>query len=166
MLGGPQSGIILSSNEIINLIKSNSIYRTVRCDKITIALLDDIIEVLKRMVFKNKLIPELLTQSRKDLMITANYIVDKIPSKLIDELGIEIIESMVEAGSGSLPEKNIRSIALKFKPSKYSVNHVSDHFRRSPKPIIGYIRKESYFIDLKAVLPHQKDNIVGAIKSI
>ena len=50
-------------------------------------------------------------------MITANYIVDKIPSKLIDELGIEMIESMVEAGSGSLPEKNIRSIALKFKPS-------------------------------------------------
>ena len=99
-------------------------------------------------------------------MITANYIVDKIPSKLIDELGIEIIESMVEAGSGSLPEKNIRSIALKFKPSKHSVNHVSDHFRRSPNPIIGYIRKESYFIDLKAVLPHQKDNIVGAIKSI
>ena len=99
-------------------------------------------------------------------MITANYIIDKIPSKLIDELGIKIIESMVEAGSGSLPEKNIRSIALKFKPSKYSVNHVSDHFRRSPKPIIGYIRKQSYFIDLKAVLPHQKDNIVGAIKSI
>ena len=85
---------------------------------------------------------------------------------MIDELGIEIIESMVEAGSGSLPEKNIRSIALKFKPSKHSVNHVSDHFRRSTKPIIGYIRKESYFIDLKAVLPHQKDNIVGAIKNI
>ena len=99
-------------------------------------------------------------------MITADYIVDKIPSKVIGELGIEIIESMVEAGSGSLPEKNIRSIALKFKPSKYSINHVSDYFRRSPKPIIGYIKKESYFIDLKAVLPHQKENIVGAIKSI
>ena len=99
-------------------------------------------------------------------MITANYIVGKIPLKVIDELGIEIIESMVEAGSGSLPEKNIRSIALKFRSSKYSVNQVSDHFRRSPIPIIGYIRKESYFIDLKAVLPHQKDNIVGAIKSI
>ena len=167
MLGGPQSGIILSSNEIINLIKSNSIYRTVRCDKITIALLDDIIRSFEKNGFlKTNLSLELLTQSRKDLMITANYIIDKIPSKLIDELGIKIIESMVEAGSGSLPEKNIRSIALKFKPSKYSVNHVSDHFRRSPKPIIGYIRKESYFIDLKAVLPHQKDNIVGAIKSI
>ena len=98
-----------------------------------------------------------------DFVTSADKRTEKI---LIDELGIKIIESMVEAGSGSLPEKNIRSIALKFKPSKYSVNHVSDHFRRSPKPIIGYIKKESYFIDLKAVLPHQKDNIVGAIKSI
>ena len=30
MLGGPQSGIILSSKKIIEKIKSNSIYRTVR----------------------------------------------------------------------------------------------------------------------------------------
>ena len=106
MLGGPQSGIILSSNEIISLIKSNSIYRTVRCDKITIALLDDIIRSFEKNGFlKTNLSLQLLTQSRKDLMITANYIIDKIPSKVIDELGIEIIESMVEAGSGSLQKK-------------------------------------------------------------
>ena len=167
MLGGPQSGIILSSNKVINLIKSNSIYRTVRCDKITIALLDDIIRSFEKNGFlKTNLSLKLLTQSRKELMITANYIVDKLSSKLKDELGIEIIESMVEAGSGSLPEKNIKSIALKFKPSKYSVNHLSYHFKKSPKPIIGYIRKQSYFIDLKAVLPNQKDSIIGAIKSI
>ena len=41
------------------------------------------------MVFKNKLIPGIVDPVKKDLMITANYIVDKIPSKLIDELGIK-----------------------------------------------------------------------------
>ena len=43
MLGGPQSGIILGSKNIIDLIKSNTLYRTMRCDKITIVLLDQII---------------------------------------------------------------------------------------------------------------------------
>ncbi len=167
MLGGPQSGIILSSNEIIKLIKSNSIYRTVRCDKITIALLDDIIRSFKKNGFrKANLSLNLLAQSRKQLMITGNYIVDKIPSKLIDELGIEIIDSMVEAGSGSLPEKNIKSIALRFKPTKNSADYLSDYFRKSTKPIIGYIRKGAYFIDLKAILPEQKDYIIDVIKSI
>ena len=51
MLGGPQSGIIVSTKNLIKIIKSNSIYRAVRCDKITIAILDDIIRSYKKNGF-------------------------------------------------------------------------------------------------------------------
>ena len=68
MLGGPQSGIILSSKKIIEKIKSNSIYRTVRCDKITIALMDQIIRSYKKHGFSNlNLSLSLLTRTRENL---------------------------------------------------------------------------------------------------
>ena len=167
MLGGPQSGIILSTNKLIEVIKSNSIYRTVRCDKITIALLDDIIRSFKKKGFlKSNLALRLLTKSRKDLKLIAEEIIQNIPSKIAISLGLIVENSMVEAGSGSLPEKNIESIALKFKPKNISVNHLAASFKRYSIPIIGYINKESFYIDLKAILPSQVPHIINAIKTL
>ena len=68
-------------------------------------------------------------------------------------LGLSIENSLVEAGSGSLPEKNIESVALKFSSLVFSANKLSLLFKKGKIPIIGYIQKDSYFIDLKAVLP-------------
>ena len=167
MLGGPQSGIILSTNKLIKVIKSNSIYRTVRCDKITIALLDDIIRSFKKKGFlKSNLALRLLTKSRKDLKLIAEEIIQNIPSKIVISLGLVVENSMVEAGSGSLPEKNIESIALKFKPKNISVNHLAASFKRYSIPIIGYIKNESFYIDLKAILPSQVPHIINAIKTL
>jgi len=84
MLGGPQSGIILGSKEITNQIKTNTLYRTVRCDKITIAMLDQIIRTYTRKGFSNlNLTLNLLTSTRKDLEKIGNKIVSNISSKKI-----------------------------------------------------------------------------------
>lgn len=167
MLGGPQSGIILASRKIIKIIKSNSIYRTVRCDKLTIVMLDQIIRSYRKHGFSNlNLTLSLLVRSREDLKKIAKSIFNDIPPKKINMLGLSVEESFVEAGSGSLPEKNIESIALKFSSSIISANKLSLLFKESESPIIGYINKGFFFIDLKAVLPSQVSKIIKAINSI
>ena len=167
MLGGPQSGIILGSKNIIDLIKSNTLYRTMRCDKITIVLLDQIIRSYRIHGFsKLNLTLSLLTSTRGKLKNTAGDIIKKLPAKKIKTLGISIEDSLVEAGSGSLPEKNIESITLKFKSTSFSANKLSLLFRKGDIPVIGYIHKNSFFIDLKAVLPSQVSNLIRAIKNI
>jgi len=167
MLGGPQSGIILASRKIINIIKSNSIYRTVRCDKITITMLDQIVRSYRRHGFSNlNLTLSLLTSTREDLDKMGKSIVNNIPSKKIKMLGLSVENSLVEAGSGSLPEKNIESVALKFSSSVFSANKLSLLFKKGKVPIIGYIQKDSFFIDLKAVLPSQESIIIKAINNI
>ena len=167
MLGGPQSGIILASRNIINQIKSNTLYRTVRCDKITITMLDQTIRTYTRKGFSNlNLALSLLTTTRKDLEKIGKKIINNIPSKKIKVLGLTMEESFVEAGSGSLPEKNIESIALKFNSSVLSANKLSLLFKRAEIPIIGYIQKEFFFIDLKAILPSQISKIITTINNI
>ena len=167
MLGGPQSGIILASRKIINIIKSNSIYRTVRCDKITITMLDQIVRSYKRHGFSNvNLTLSLLTSTREDLDKMGKSIVNNIPSKKIKMLGLSVENSLVEAGSGSLPEKNIESVALKFSSSVISSNKLSLLLKKGKVPIVGYIQKDSFFIDLKAVLPSQVSKIIKAINNI
>ena len=43
LLGGPQSGIIVGKKNYINIIKSNSLYRAFRCDKIRISIMETIL---------------------------------------------------------------------------------------------------------------------------
>ena len=167
MLGGPQSGVILASKKILKKIKTNSIYRAVRCDKITIVLLEQVIRTYRNNSFSSlNLSLSLLTRSRTELRALATRIIKDIPEKNINQLGLTIEDSLVEAGSGSLPEKNIESIALRFNPVSLSVNKLSSAFRDLDNPVIGYINKDRFFIDLKAVLHSQISTLIKSIKTI
>ena len=44
LIGGPQSGIIIGNKKILKRIQSNSLYRVLRCDKITIAFIEEILK--------------------------------------------------------------------------------------------------------------------------
>ena len=77
-----------------------------------------------------------------------------------------MLNLLLKRCSGSLPQKNIESIALKFNSSTLSANKLSLLFKKGKFPIIGYIRKDLFFIDLKAVLPSQVSKIIKAINKI
>ena len=81
-------------------------------------------------------------------------------------LGVSIEDSLVEAGSGSLPIKSIESACFKFKSSKYKPTEIARYFRNLNPPIIGYIKKNYFHIDLKAILDDQLDYISSSINSI
>jgi seryl-tRNA(Sec) selenium transferase len=76
------------------------------------------------------------------------------------------VESYVEAGSGSLPEDKIESVALSFNPKQFNVEKLSFQLRTSEHAVVGYISKNLFFIDLKAVLQSQLKKIATSINSL
>ena len=81
-------------------------------------------------------------------------------------LGLTLEESLVEAGSGSLPLKSIPSAALKFQPRKISVSSLAKSFRLGKYPVVGYTKENVFYIDLKAVLPKQISHLIESIKQL
>ena len=167
LLGGPQSGLVIGKKELIDSLSKNSLYRTLRCDKITISLMDEIIRSYRSKSFSSDNFSlKMLTSSRKSLLNRAKKIYSSLSPRTIRKLGISIEESFVEAGSGSLPEKKIPSIALKFKPETENLTDLSKKFRCGQIPVVGYISAGNFYIDLKAVLPNQLKKIIIAISEI
>ena len=93
-------------------------------------------------------------------------IINKIPKNKLKSLGITLEESLVEAGSGSLPLKSIPSAALKFIPKEMSVSSLAKAFRLGAQPVVGFTKRNIYYIDLKAVLPSQIANLIESIKQV
>jgi len=167
LLGGPQSGLIVGKKKWINVFQKNPLYRVLRCDKITIGLMEETLRSYRSDSFtKDNFSLKMLTTSRKVLKTRAEKVFNGLKTKTIRDLGITIVESFVEAGSGSLPEKNIASMALQFKPKSRKVSELAAAFRCGSIPVVGYITADNYYIDLKAVLPVQIRKLTVAISEV
>ena len=167
LIGGPQAGIIIGKKKIVNLIQENILYRVLRIDKINLCFLEKTLRSYKSNSFTNKnLSLKLLTTSRKTLKNRAKKILEYQTNKKIKELNIKILETEVEAGSGSLPENKIESAAFAFSPRNRKVKDLATSFRCGSIPVVGYIKGNTYFIDLKAVLPNQIKRLTKAIQEV
>ena len=168
LIGGPQCGFIIGKKRYINKISQNPLHRTYRCDKWTIAFME---ETLKTFQSEDKfdssnLSLQLLTTSKRELFVRGKRIIDSIPKSKIKVFGLTLEESLVEAGSGSLPLKSIPSAALKFQPRKISVSSLAKSFRLGKYPVVGYTKGNIFYIDLKAVLPKQISHLIESIKQL
>jgi L-seryl-tRNA(Ser) seleniumtransferase len=167
LIGGPQSGLIIGKKTWVNTLQNNPLYRVLRCDKITIGLLEETLRSYRSDSFtKDNLSLSMLTTSRRILKNRGQRILDLQKRKKIKDLGIKLVESEVEAGSGSLPEDKIESMALSFKPKSMKITELAGGFRCGSIPVVGYTSGHTFYIDLKAVLPGQINRLAKAIDQV
>ena len=167
LIGGPQSGIVIGKKKWINFLKKNPLYRVLRCDKITIGLLEETLRSYRSNAFtKDNLALKMLTTSQRTLKTRGKKILNFQTKQKIKTLGIKLENSKVEAGSGSLPEKMIDSMALSFSPKTIRINDLAKRFRLGLIPVIGYVSSNTFYIDLKAILPNQVVKLAQAIKEV
>ena len=167
LIGGPQSGIIVGKKNIIDTSQQNTLYRTLRPDKLTIGLLEETLRSYRATSFsKDNLSLNMLKASRITLKIRGEKILKLIKKSKIKDLGISLVPSLVEAGSGSMPEKNIGSMALIFNPKFIKCSMLAKKLRLGKIPVVGFIKEDRFYIDLKAVLPGQLMKLSQAINSI
>ncbi len=168
LLGGPQAGIICGKKNLINKIHQNPLYRSLRCDKIIISLLEETL----RGYYTPDLIPNnnqthlLFSRTQEDLTKFGKKIIASLDKQLIKFWGIKVISTEVEAGSGSLPTEKIRSAAIEFTTPPITASNLGKKFRESKVPVIGYIKRNRFRIDLKAVLDFQFLKLKEIIQNI
>jgi L-seryl-tRNA(Ser) seleniumtransferase len=167
LLGGPQSGLMVGGKKWIKACKRNPLYRVLRCDKVTIGLLEETLRSYRSQSFsKDNLALTMLTTSQIVLKNRGQKILDSLKKKTIKDLGILLVDSEVEAGSGSLPDDKIESAALSFSPKNGQAKDLAKAFRCGSIPVVGYIQKNTFYIDLKAVLPNQIKRLSTAIQEV
>ena len=106
---------------------NNAFYRALRCDKLTFTILENVLRTYSssKDISTENLAVHLLNRDRGDLKKMGKSILENIKKSHIEKYQIALVESTVEAGSGSLPTKKLPSYALHFSTNEISASKIS-----------------------------------------
>jgi len=154
ILGGPQAGILVGREDIIQKIRRNPLMRALRPDKFTLAWLE---EALKIYLSPNALLdhhPVLarLAETADMARQRAQKLWQELPaSNLPGGVQIEAVDTTAQLGSGALPLEEFPSSGVRLKADDGAANQLARALRLGDPPVVGYVRKDWVYLDLKAI---------------
>ncbi len=168
LLGGPQAGILVGRSKWLKRLRNNPLYRVLRCDKVTLAILEQTLRTYldEKTHFPENLALRLLARGPAELRQQAEDILGRLSPACRERATIALVESTVEAGSGSLPQVDLPSMALAITRPGTTPSELARAFRLADPPVVGYVHRGQFFIDLKALPPEQNDLLVQSMEAV
>lgn len=163
LFGGPQAGIIVGKQKMIEALKREPLFRALRCDKLTFAALQTSVDLHLNQVISEIPAIALLQIPKDELRARAAAIVMRLQGL---PLRITIGTATGKAGGGALPKSNVPSITLDLLPETCSLEEFAEGLRHSTPPIVPYIANGRIKLDLRTIFSHQDDLLVDAIRSV
>ena len=93
----------------------------------------------------------MMTATTQTLQARAERMLGGLADLLRQDWRIEVIQSVAQAGSGSLPLEEIPSIAITVVPAGLSAGDLATRLRRSEPAILGYVRDDRQHLDMRTV---------------
>jgi L-seryl-tRNA(Ser) seleniumtransferase len=152
LLGGPQAGLISGREDLVKKMRSNSLFRALRADKLTYAALEaTLLAYLKRDYAS---IPALRMMQTPKSEITRRA--EAVKSQLATaQLTLELIPGESLLGGGSAPSSSLPTTLLALTCYSLSADEMAARLRGGDPPVIARVEQGRVLLDLRTVFPDQ-----------
>lgn len=167
LLGGPQAGLISGRALLVARLRTNSLFRALRADKLTYAALQaTLVAYVKR---DHDAIPTLrmMRLTKAEIGQRADSIAAQVrSSEHKSKLNIEIIDGESVIGGGAAPSSVLPTRLLALTCPGLSADEVSARLRAYDPPIIARVTDGQVLLDLRTVFEDQDSVIAAAVERI
>jgi L-seryl-tRNA(Ser) seleniumtransferase len=160
LLGGPQSGIIAGKKLFVEKIRQNPLFRALRVDKLTIAVLESVLASYLKGATDEVPIWHMLHLSEDELQKRAvafaaksGVVAQPVPLRSV-------------IGGGSAPETYLPSWGVALQVAGLSETEIEKRLRLSEPPIIVRIEDGRVVLDLRTVFEDEEEQLLAALKSL
>jgi L-seryl-tRNA(Ser) seleniumtransferase len=160
LLGGPQAGLISGRGDLIARMRSNSLFRALRVDKLTYAALEaTLLAYVKR---DHDAIPTLrmMRLSQQEIGKRAEVLVTKVASP---KLQAEIIDGESVIGGGAAPSSVLPTRLVALSCAGLSADELAARMRAADPPVIARVEDGRVLLDLRTVFPEQDEAVRASI---
>ncbi len=153
LLGGPQAGIIIGKKEFVEKIRKNQLNRALRIDKMTLAALEETLNIYRDEQKAIETIPTLsmICRSYEELKSKAQRLYRMIPLKEGSSFRVDMINGTSKIGGGALPLLELPTRLLRLNPIKKSAHDISEALKSCTTPIIVRVEQESVLLDVRTI---------------
>ena len=163
LLGGPQAGLISGRQDLIARMRSNSLFRALRVDKLTYAALEaTLLAYVKR---DHDAIPALrmMRLSREEIGNRAEALRARFaPSQCT----VAIVDGDSIIGGGAAPSAVLPTRLLAVSCKDLSAEELAARLRTSDPPVIARVADGRVLLDLRTVFPEQDGAIADVVNRI
>lgn len=161
LLGGPQAGMLSGRRELIARIRSNPLFRALRVDKLTYAVLEATLLTYVRQ--DHDAIPALcmLRLPAEEIGRRAEAIKEKLQSAG-SRLSLEIVDGRSVVGGGAAPAATLPTRLLAVTCERLSADELAGRLRDCDPPIVARVEEGRVLLDLRTVFPEQ-DGLVARV---
>ncbi|MCH1926098.1 L-seryl-tRNA(Sec) selenium transferase [Shewanella sp. C32] len=152
LLGGPQSGLIVGKQALIDKLQQHPLKRALRCDKLILAALEaTLLHYLNPETLDSQLpIMAKFARSEAEICRQAERFVAALQPLFAPRYPLRAVPCQTQVGSGSQPDTYLPSAALAFRAQAGgSLAELERHFKSAEQPIIGRIKDEQLLLDLR-----------------
>ena len=163
LLGGPQGGVICGKEIYLKKISQHPLFRTLRVDKITLTILQEILlSYLKDEAITKIPVWKMISCPLDKIAIRSQNICQKLKK---EDIPAFTKEGETAIGGGSLPGQTLPTKLIIIKPP-CPVEIFSKELRLFSPPLLGRKEKEFFILDLRCINPSSDNLVIKIIKSV
>ncbi|MGA2360817.1 MAG: L-seryl-tRNA(Sec) selenium transferase [Terriglobales bacterium] len=168
LLGGPQAGLISGRADLVAHLRSNSLFRALRVDKLTYAALEATLLAYFKRDHDAVPVLRMMRLSKDEIARRTGKIVSQVESAQgkSARLKLELQDGESVIGGGVAPSAVLPTRLIALTHIDLSADELSARLRASTPPIIARVEEGRVLLDLRTVFPDQDANLATVLASL
>ena len=166
LLGGPQAGLISGSTDLVARMRSNSLFRALRVDKLTYAALEATLLAYVKRDHDAVPVLRMMRLSKDEIARRAEEIVSTVESAHVKHLKLELLDGESVIGGGAAPSAVLPTRLIALTHIDLSADELSARLRANNPPVIARVEDGRMLLDLRTVFPEQDAVVVEALNFV
>jgi L-seryl-tRNA(Ser) seleniumtransferase len=168
LLGGPQAGLISGRADLVARMRSNSLFRALRVDKLTYAALETTLLAYVKRDHDAVPVLRMMRLSKDEIARRAEKIVSQVESAPVNSahLKLELRDGESVIGGGAAPSAVLPTRLIALTHADLSADEINARLRAHVPSIIARVEEGRVLLDLRTVFPEQDANLAQALESL
>jgi L-seryl-tRNA(Ser) seleniumtransferase len=163
LFGGPQCGILVGRNDLIDCIRHDPLFRALRADKLNYAALEATLFQYLHGDEGSIPVVRMLHATEDDLRLRCEAVAMALQNP---RLSVEVVPVESVVGGGTAPKSQLASSGLAVKHPQRNATEVLRTLRRFDPPIIARIEDNRVLLDLRTVEPEADLVLITALSRL
>jgi L-seryl-tRNA(Ser) seleniumtransferase len=160
LLGGPQCGILVGRKDLVERIRKDPLFRTLRVDKLVYAALEATLAAYSAKRTDQIPILRMLQMTPERIKERCERVADGVSD---GGLSTKVVAAESVIGGGTAPKARLQSYAISLSHGILDAAALLQALRRTDPPIIGRIQDDQVLLDLRTVEPEFDSHLIEGL---